>query len=123
MTPLFAPKPAPRGVAFGPGYGEQMQWRHGWGQQGAGHPAPAPQFAPSPLWPTPGSPAYQGHYATRGAWPTDQPAPFGGGFPPSPYGTLPQQTFVPGFGGFDPFAQQQIMRSGFAPNWGGPTVR
>jgi len=96
MTPLFGPKPAPRGVPFGPGYGEQAQGQGVWGQPGAGH-----------------------HPYTVGSW----SPPAAGGFgqwPQMPGGYAVSQAppaFGPGFGGPGGFIQPAW---GFAPPAGQP---
>lgn len=90
MTPLFGPKPAPPGIAFGPGYGEHQpggwraqpnvgwptsQWQGGFGRGGIGQDG---------LWQ---SASWQG-----GGWPPTSLEAFGQ--------FLPRQG--PGLGGFGP---------------------
>ena len=62
MTPLFGPKPAPPGLAFGPGYGEH---------QPGGRRAPLEPGRPAPRWQA--SPWFAG-------WPSA---------PLDPYGQIP----------------------------------
>jgi hypothetical protein len=95
MTPLFAPKPAPRGIGFGPGYGEQP-------------PAQPSRPAPYP----PSMPAWTGTPPT--------PQIYGWGGWPSPYGPMPGAIpFGQGAAGFDPLAQQQMRGGGFGQPWTG----
>lgn len=93
MTPLFAPKPPPPGVAFGPDFGDrrrsqQLAWP-GWN-----HQAPPP-------------------------WPATGPATGPAGGVPGAYGGWPTPDFTAafgqGFGGVDPWAR---LRGGHS--WGEP---
>jgi len=88
MIPLFAPKPPPRGVRFGPGYADHLLARQGAHAQTA--------YAP---WRQPHGPA-----AAMGWAP--QVAP--------PMTAWPTQAFHGlGFGGLDPFSQQQVWSQAF----------
>lgn len=116
MTPLFAPRPQPAGVGFGPGYGERQRgWSTGWAvppearsAQGYAPSDPKPDPRAAPAWPP-----------ARPAWPAAigwSPPPAQGGF-----GTLPGHApYGWGFGGFDPWTQQQVRQGGqFWPGPGG----
>jgi hypothetical protein len=128
MTPLFAPRPTPPGVGFGPGFGEQVQaqsqggwpgWRSvsafggvfGSGKDGSWDPSTYTR--PAPPWPQPMQPAM----------PTPQSYGWGQWGGQAPYGAMPVtapygQGFG-GFGGFAPSTQQQIATSGSGRPWGG----
>ena len=120
MTPLFAPKPAPPGISFGPGYGEQAQAQTGWGgawNQGGGFGVgkdggwpPSAWTGPAPAWPP----------ATPPIMPTPQGYGWGSWGAQSPYGAMPGTgPFGQTFGGFDPYTRQQIAASGPGWPWGG----
>jgi hypothetical protein len=81
MQPLFAPKPVPPGVQFGPGYGDYQLTRPvAWpNPHGGRRPQPWPPDA-APLYGNPALPWAPGGHASNQAFPNAWPQPFAGGF-------------------------------------------
>jgi len=106
MTPLFAPKPAPRGPSFGPGYGDYIRNRSALGGQHPAWPGASPGHSQSFGWAPQMEPSFHAGPVAP-SWPgQDWPAPGwpGAGWPGGGSHGWPQSPLR------DPFGPQQQPR-------------